>query len=260
MDLFLKDKIAIVGGGSEGIGYGIAHMLASEGARVAIWARRETKLMPAAERMRAETGAEILPIQGDCRKAEDITRVFNTAMSHFGALDILINNDGAPPLGPLDSFDDEAWHQAIERNFMYVVRACRLAVPLMTARGGGSILNIISKVAVQPRARYALSTATWDAVMGYAKTLSMEAGPHNINVNTILSGSVETSRLAKVAFAGTDEEAAKARARRISEIPIGRIGTVEEMAALVALLVSPRGRFVNGTSIPVDGGSLMALR
>ena len=260
MNLSLQDKVAIVGGASEGIGYGIAHTLAAEGAKVAIWARREAKLLPAAETIRAETKGDVLAIQGDCRRPEDLERIVATTMSHYGAIDIVVNNDGAPPLGPVDSFDDTAWSQAMERNLMYVVRMCRLAVPHPTARGGGSILNIISRVAIQPRPRFVLSTASWGAVLGYAKTLSLEVGKHGINVNTILSGSIETARLSQVVFTGNEEEAAQARAKRIAEIPIGRIGVVDDIASLVALLVSPRGRFINGTSIPVDGGSLHAVR
>src|SRR5262245_2677192 len=122
MDLFLKEKIAIVGGASQGIGYGIARMLADEGARVAITARREADLARAAETIRAETGAEVLPIAADCRRAEDCARVIDMAARHFGGIDILVNNDGAPPLGDIIAFDDAAWIKAVEQNLMYVVR------------------------------------------------------------------------------------------------------------------------------------------
>ncbi len=259
MDLQLKDKIAIVGGGSEGIGYGIAHMLAAEGARVAIMARRVAKLDPAAEQIRKETGGEVLAIQGDCRRDEDIKRVVSTVVEKYGTIDIVVNNDGAPPLGALDTFDDVAWAQAIERNLMYVVRMSREAVPHMQ-KNGGSILNIISRVAIQPRVNFGLSTASWGGVIGYAKTLSMEIGKYGINVNTILSGLIETPRLHKVVLTGDKEAAEAERVRRTSQIPIGRIGIPEDIACLVALLVSPRGRYINGTSIPVDGGSLAAVR
>lgn len=259
MDLFLKDKIAIVGGASEGIGYGIAHMLAAEGACVAIMARREAKLLPAAERIRQDTGGEVLPIQGDCRRADDLKRVVSSVVERYGAIDIVVNNDGAPPLGSLDSFDDLAWSQAIERNLMYVVRMTRETLPHMKARGG-SIVNIISRVAIQPRVDFGLSTASWGGVIGYAKTLSLEIGKYGINVNTILSGLIETSRLRKVVLKGDEQAAAAERVRRTAQIPIGRIGIPEDIASLVALLVSSRGRYINGTSIQVDGGSLAAVR
>ena len=125
MDLFLKDRAAIVGGASQGIGYGIARMLAAEGARVAITARREPELSRAAQQIGEETGMAVLAIPADCRRAEDCERVIERATKAFGGLDILVNNDGAPPLGELAGFDDAAWAKAVEQNLMYVVRMVR---------------------------------------------------------------------------------------------------------------------------------------
>src|SRR5262249_2675967 len=105
MDLGLKGKIAVVGGASMGIGYGIARVLAGGGARAAVTARREPDLIRAAETIGRETGAEVLPVQADCRRAEDCTRVIETVAQKLGGIDILVNNDGAPPLGDLQSFD-----------------------------------------------------------------------------------------------------------------------------------------------------------
>ena len=258
MDLFLKDKIAIVGGASQGIGYGIARTLAGEGARVAITARREADLARAAETIRAETSAEVLPIAADCRRAEDCTRVVDTVARHFGGIDILVNNDGAPPLGDITAFDDAAWAKAVEQNLMYVVRMARGAVPHLTKRGG-SILNITALSAIQPIPGFGLSVATWSGVIGFAKTLSLEVARHNINVNTICPGYVETKRLEKVfAAGGQDPDIMRDKLR--SEVPLGRIGTVDDIAGIVALLVSPRGRYVTGTTVPVDGGLFRATR
>ncbi|HZT47486.1 MAG TPA: SDR family oxidoreductase [Hyphomicrobiaceae bacterium] len=259
MDLGLKDKIAIVGGASMGIGYGIARTLAQEGARVAITARRDPGLTEAAARLRAETGAEILPILADCRRAQDCTRVVETVAATFGGIDILVNNDGAPPLGELVGFDDAAWAKAVEQNLMYVVRMVRGAVPQMIRRGGGGILNITAISAIQPIPGFGLSVATWGGVIGYAKTLSLELARHNINVNTICPGYIETTRLEKV-FAAGGEDPAIMRRKLEAEIPMGRIGTVDDIASLVAMLVSPRGRYTTGTAIAVDGGLLRSVR
>jgi 3-oxoacyl-[acyl-carrier protein] reductase len=259
MDLGLKDKVAIVGGASMGIGYGIARTLAAEGARVAITARREPALARAAEVIARETGIKVLPVQADCRRAEDCARVIDTVSERLGGIDILVNNDGAPPLGDLQSFDDAAWSKAIEQNLMYVVRMARGALPHMISRGGGSILNITAISAIQPIAGFGLSVATWSGVIGFAKTLSLEAARHNINVNTICPGYIETQRLEKV-FASGAEDPQAVRAKLTGEIPMGRIGTVDDVASLVALLVSPRGRYTTGTAIAVDGGLLRAVR
>ena len=259
MNLDLEGKVAIVGGASQGIGYGIARALAREGAAVAITARREAELHAAAERLRAETGADVLPIQADCRRPDDCVRVAESARRELGGIDILVNNDGAPPLGPILSFDDTAWAKAVEQNLMYVVRMAREAVPSMKERGGGSILNITAISAIQPIPGFALSVATWSAVIGYAKTLSLEVAPFGINVNTICPGYIDTTRLQKV-FAAGGEDADVVRARLTDEIPMKRIGTVDDIASLAALLVSPKGRYVTGTAIQVDGGLLRATR
>jgi 3-oxoacyl-[acyl-carrier protein] reductase len=259
MDLDLRDKIAIVGGASMGIGYGIARTLAEEGARVAITARRDPGLTEAAARIRHETGAEVLPIPADCRRAEDCTRVLQTVIDTLGGIDVLVNNDGAPPLGNLIEFDDAAWAKAVEQNLMYVVRMARGAVPKMIARGGGSILNIAAISAIQPIPTFGLSVATWGGVIGYAKTLSLEVARHGINVNTICPGYIETTRLEKV-FAAGGEDPAEMRRKLEGEIPMGRIGTVDDVASLVALLVSPRGRYTTGAAIGIDGGLVRNVR
>ena len=206
MDLNLKDKIAIVGGASQGIGFGIARALAAEGVKLAITARREkiaarsVRENPRRDRHsnRCRCG-RLPPRRGLCRAS------WPRPSAHYGGLDILVNNDGAPPLGDLISFDDAAWQQAIEHNFMYVVRMCRAAVPHMKARGGGSVLNITAISAIQPIAGFGLSVATWDAVIGYAKTLSLELATSGINVNTICPGYIETERLQKVFAAGRED-------------------------------------------------------
>ena len=248
MDLKLKDKVAIVGGASQGIGFGIAQTLAAEGVKLAITARREKLLREAAAKIRAETGVEPLALPADCRSAKDCAAVVTLAAAHYGGLDILVNNDGAPPLGDLISFDDMVWHQAIERNLMYVVRMCRAAVPHMKARGGGSVLNITAISAIQPIAGFGLSVATWDAVIGYAKTLSLELATAGINVNTICPGYIETERLQKV-FIADGQDPNLMRAKLAGEIAMQRIGTVEDIANIVAFLVSPRGNYVTGTAI-----------
>jgi 3-oxoacyl-[acyl-carrier protein] reductase len=259
MDLKLKDKVAIVGGASQGIGFGIARALAAEGARLAITARRESILRAACEKIRAETGVEPLALSADCRRAADCAEVVAKTVAHHGGIDILVNNDGAPPLGDLISFDDDAWQQAIERNLMYVVRMCRAAAPHMKARGGGSVLNITAISAIQPIAGFGLSVATWDAVIGYAKTLSLELAATGINVNTVCPGYVETGRLQKV-FAAGGEDQNVMREELTNEVPMRRIGTVEDVANLVAFLVSPLGNYITGTAIQVDGGLFRGLR
>jgi 3-oxoacyl-[acyl-carrier protein] reductase len=258
MDLMLQGKIAIVGGASMGIGHGIARTLAAEGAKVAMTARREPALRAAADKLRAQ-GGEVLPVQGDCRRAEDCRRVVQTFVETWGGVDILVNNDGAPPLGEIMSLDDAAWQKAVEQNLMYVVRMVRETVPHMIGRGGGSVVNITALSAIQPYAGFGLSVASWGGVIGYAKTLSIELARSGINVNTICPGYIDTTRLEKV-FAAGGQDADAMRKELVSQVPMGRFGSVDDIASLVALLASPRGSYITGTTIQVDGGLLKHVR
>lgn len=259
MNLQLKGKVAIVGGGSQGIGLGIARTLAAEGASVVITARREEDLKRAAHEIHEMTGNQVTWIPADCRKAEDCERVATTVRAVHGGIDVLVNNDGAPPVGPLLSFDDAAWHRAVEQNLMYPVRMVRQVAESMRERGGGSILNITAISAIQPIRDLGLSVATWGGVIGYAKTLSMELAEFGINVNTICPGYIDTSRLRKV-FAAGDEPDESVRTRLLQDVPLGRVGTVDDIAGLAALLVSPRGAYITGAAIQVDGGLLRGVR
>jgi len=249
----LAGKVAIIGGSSEGIGYGIARRLAGEGADVALVARGAEKLEAAAKAIRAETGRTVLTVAADIRKAADCARIIAEPVAHFGRLDILVNNDGAPPLGELMSFDDAAWDKAWQQNFMSVVRLTRGAVPAMREAGGGRIVNITALSVLQPMPKFGLSVATWAGVIGYAKTLSLEVAADNITVNTICPGRFATGRLAKV-FGGSAEEVERMHAEVKRDVPLGRIGEVSEIAAVVAMLVSEGGSYITGSTLHVDGG------
>ena len=257
MDLALSGKVAIVGGASQGIGFAIAHVLAAEGVKVAMVARRADRL----ERAVATIGGDAFAIPADIRKGDDCERIVGSAVEHFGRLDILVNNDGAPPLGRIDEFDDAAWGKAIEQNLMSVVRLTRHAVPHLRAAGGGSITSITALSTLQPIARFGLSVATWAGVLGYAKTLSLEVAADRITVNTICPGRIATGRLEKVFGSGDNQAPVDdvKLAEMAKQIPLGRIGTPDEIAGLVAFLASPWGAYITGSTFHVDGGRRAAL-
>lgn len=260
MDLSLTGKIALVGGASQGIGYAIAHLLAAEGASVAMVARKEEPLNEACARIAAETGASTFAIAADIRKGADCERIIFEALGKFKQIDILINNDGAPPLGELESFDDVAWQKAIEQNLMSVIRLCRGALPSMREQGWGRIVNITALSAIQPIARFGLSVATWAGVLGYAKTLSLELANQGITINTICPGRIATGRLATVFGNGTPGQLEQEQMAQITKlIPMGRVGEPNEIAGLVAFLCSPWGAYMTGTVQHVDGGRLGSL-
>jgi len=257
VDLSLTGKAAIVGGASQGIGFAIARLLAAEGARVAMVARRRDALEAAVSSVKGDA----FGVAADIRKFDDCERIVASAVDRFGRLDILVNNDGAPPLGRLDEFDDASWARAIEQNLMSVVRMTRHAIPHLRETGGGSIVNITALSVLQPMVRFGLSVATWAAVLGYAKTLSLEVAADNITVNTICPGRIATGRLDKVFGAGDgkpsiDDQALQEMAK---SIPVGRLGTPDEIAGLVAFLASPWGAYITGSTFHVDGGRRAAL-
>lgn len=249
-------RVALVCAASKGLGRASAEALARDGFRVAICARGRDALAEA-ERTIAGTGAEVLAIPADVSNAADVDRVFRATAERFGGLDVLVTNTGGPPSGPFMAFDERAWLQAIDSLLLSVVRLCRGAVPLMQARGGGRIIHVTSVSVKQPIAGLVLSNALRSAVTSLAKTLSVELAKDRILVNCVAPGYTRTDRVAELSQATAAREgitAEQADERIVSQIPLGRMGTPEEFAAVVAFLASPAASFITGVTIPVDGG------
>jgi len=255
MELSLKGRVALVGGASQGIGFAIASLLAAEGAHVAMVARKDEPLKNACERISHEHKVNTWAIPADIRKAEDCQKILDAVATQCPPIDVLVNNDGAPPLGEIESFDDSAWLRAVEQNLMSVIRLSRGVLTGMRARSWGRIINITALSAIQPIPRFGLSVATWAGVIGYAKTLALEVAAQGITVHTICPGRIETSRLNVVFGNGQqsniDEEQ---RTRMLQQIPMGRVGQPEEIAGLVAFLCSPWAAYSTGAVHHIDGG------
>lgn len=260
MDLSLQGRTALVGGASQGIGFAIASLLAAEGANVAMVARKEEPLHDACERIARAHGVRTWAIPADIRKAVDCQRILDKVTRQCPPVDILVNNDGAPPLGDIESFDDVAWSRAVEQNLMSVVRLSRGVLPGMRQRAWGRIVNITALSAIQPIARFGLSVATWAGVIGYAKTLALEVAATGITVHTICPGRIDTARLGTVFGAGqpgaVDDEQ---RIKMLQQIPMGRVGQPDEIAGLVAFLCSPWAAYTTGAVHHVDGGRRSSL-
>jgi len=262
VDLGLRGKAAIVCGSAQGIGFAIARELAQEGALVTITSRKAENLANARKKIKELTGADVLAIPGDWTKASDNERVVTETLGARGRLDVLVNNDGAPPLGDLMTFDDAAWQKAIERNFLSAVRMTRLCVPHMQTNKWGRVINITATSAKSPIPQYGLSVATWAGLFGFAKTLSLEIAGDGITINTILPGRINTERLEIVLRfeaerSGRDYE--DIIAEDVKRIPVGHAGQPEDIAALAAFLCSTRAGYITGTAIQADGGTIRSL-
>jgi 3-oxoacyl-[acyl-carrier protein] reductase len=257
VDLGLKGKVAIVTGGSEGIGRAAAQSLGREGASVVVCARRADVLQKAADDIAEATGADIAPVRADVRNSQDIDRLVQSAVDRFGRLDILVNNAGTSAAAAFESVTDEAWQADLDLKLFGAIRATRAAVPHLRAAGGGSIVNVLNIGAKQPGARSVPTSVSRAAGMALMKALSKELAADNIRVNAINIGLIKSGQHERRWQAngrpGTLEEFYVENARR-SGIPLGRVGEAQEVGDLIAFLCSDRGAYISGVSINMDGG------
>jgi 3-oxoacyl-[acyl-carrier protein] reductase len=262
MDLGLKDKVAIIGGASKGLGRACAEVLAREGAKVTICSRTQADLEQAADEIRQASGSEVLVFAGDLDRAQTITELVANTAEHFGRLDILVNNSGGPPKTEASTASDELWEIAVQRSLLFFARMCREAIPHLKKQGAGRIINVLSSSVYEPIHKLVLSGATRMGVVAYAKTLADELGPDNILVNNVCPGSILTERmLSNVTTHAHDlgislEEALNMRAAKAA---LRRIGEPEEFAYLVAFLASDKASYISGTTIRIDGGAVRSL-
>jgi 3-oxoacyl-[acyl-carrier protein] reductase len=258
MDLGLRGRVAIVGGASRGIGRAIAMMLAAEGARVVIAARGQRALVHAADAIRDATGADVLPVECDMASYDDIKRLVARAVEVYGGIDIVVNNAGGPPPGTFEQHDDDAWARAIDQNLMSVVRLVREALPCLKQSDQARIINITSTAVKEPIDGLILSNSARLGTTGLAKTLSKEFGRLGITVNNVGPGLTLTDRIRPVIEAQARAEGRtfeEQMALRAKQIPLGRVGDPEDVAAMVVFLASKQARQITGQTILVDGGA-----
>jgi 3-oxoacyl-[acyl-carrier protein] reductase len=258
MDLGLAGRVAIVTGGSAGIGYAAARSMAQEGARVVICARRADALESAAGSLREDTGAEILAAAGDVSRDEDIKRLFDITLERFGRLDILVNNAGKSHAEPVTVVDDAGWQADLDLKLFAAIRTIRLAVPHLTAAGGGSIINVVNIGAKAPAAGSVPTSVSRAAGIALTKAASKDLAQHNIRVNAVCIGLIKSDQHTRRAAAANrlhemDQIYAEMAVAR--GVPLGRVGEAEEAGDLIAFLASDRSRYISGTAINMDGGA-----
>ena len=262
MDLGLKDKVALVGGSSRGLGRAAAEELAAEGASVVLCSRNATLLEQVADEMRQRHGAEVLAVPTDLSDEEEIEALVRRSLERFGRIDIVVTNSGGPPAGPFESHDLEAWRAAWRGTFESVLHLVRATLPGMRERAWGRIINVTSIAVKQPVDGLILSNALRSGVTGFARTLANEVAPFGITVNNVLPGYTATERLEELAEAIAARQGSTPSAARAGweeQIPMGRIGDPTELASTIAFLASERASYITGQSIAVDGGWVRSL-
>jgi NAD(P)-dependent dehydrogenase (short-subunit alcohol dehydrogenase family) len=252
MELGLKGKVAAVTGGTEGIGRATALRLAREGAKVAICARRQQPLDQAAAEIK-KAGAEVLAVAADMSKAADVERFMKAVVERFGRIDILVNNAGTSARGKFLEIDDKTWGSDLELKVFGAIRCTRLAVPHMKKQGGGRIVNITISSAKQPGAESYPTSVSRAAGLALTKALSKEYAPDNILVNTICIGKIKSGQHER-RYTREGKKAEDYYREVSKDIPLGRVGEAEEVANVIAFLVSDAASYVTGTSVNLDGG------
>jgi NAD(P)-dependent dehydrogenase (short-subunit alcohol dehydrogenase family) len=258
MQLGLQGKIALVTGGSMGIGKTTALALAKEGAQVAICARGLEALHKTASDIQSATGRKVLSVRADMSNLDDIKQLVATTTRELGGLDILINNAVNSIPGTFLELPDEAWLNHINVKIMGYVRCAREAIPHMVRRGGGRIINIGGMAARQVGHLTNSNGVTNASVANITKNLSDQVAQDNILVNCIHPGTTRTPRQTmllerQARDLGVSVEEAEREA--VKTIPIGRMVEPEDIADLVLFLVSERASAITGQVIAVDGGA-----
>lgn len=256
MKMELEGRVALVTGGSKGMGRATAAALAAEGCEICLLARNPGTLEEAAAAITEQTGREVLTVVGDVARAELAQETVDAVMARFARIDILVNNAGGPPMGSFLDHDEAAWNVALRTNFLSVVGFTQAVTPHMMANTWGRVINITSTLAKEPTGRMVLSASARAAVSAFSKSVSAEFAPHNITINTVCPGGVLTDRLVGLIEAGAasskisyDEQLQASQ----SLIPMDRFAAPEEIADVIVFLASERGSYVTGVSLMVDG-------
>jgi 3-oxoacyl-[acyl-carrier protein] reductase len=242
----LTDKVALVTGGSRGIGLAIVHALADAGAAVALCARHAEAAVEAAKAVESR-GGQALAVRADVGNPEAAERLVTACLERFGRLDVLVNNAGVTRDSLVLRMKDEEWDQVLAVNLAGAFRCARAALrPMLKQKQGGRIINISSVVGSMGNAGQANYVASKAGLAGLTKALAREVASRGITVNAVAPGFIETEMTASL------PEAAKAA--YLAQIPLGRFGATQEVAAAVVFLASEGAGYITGQIIHVNGG------
>jgi len=262
MDLGLKDRVAIVAASSQGLGKGVALALAREGAKLAICARTSGAIQAAAEEIRSVTGVEVLARAMDVTAQDQVGELVEETQRRFGRIDICVSNAGGPPSKTFAETSADDWISAVNLNLMSTVYLAREVLPVMQRQQWGRFIAITSVAVKQPIEGLILSNSVRSAVSGLVKSLANEYGKYNVLVNNICPGYTRTERLTELSTRLATRGAttpAEIERQWTHQIPLGRLGEVEEFASVVAFLASDRASYLTGISLAVDGGLVRGI-
>lgn len=260
MNLGLKDQVALITAASRGLGKAAAMALAREGAKVSICARSDD-LDRARDEIQSETGADVLAVRADVTKPKEIQNLVDKTMEHFKRIDILIVNAGGPPPGSFLSFTPKDWEAAVDLTLMSAVHLCYAVVPHMLENGSGSIVTTQSLSVKQPIDNLILSNSLRMAVIGMMKSMANELGPKGIRINSINPSWTWTERVQQLLedrAARNNSTVEEEKGKVVFNVPLGRMGTIEEYGRTIAWLASPTASFIHGHALMFDGGATKA--
>lgn len=258
MQFTMQGRNALITGGSLGIGLTIAQTFAKAGANVAITARRADVLATAKAAIEAVAKVKVIAVAVDVAKAEDCARIFKAAEAGLGQIDVLVNNAGTSQRGAFESISDELWQADLDLKLFGAIRLARAALPGMKARRYGRIINVLNTGAKAPPAEGAPTAVTRAAGMALTKVLAGEGAKHNVLVNALLVGRIESDqwvrRHAAEQAKGSNKTIESYYAEMGKTLPMGRLGTAQEFANAALFLASDAGSYITGTALNVDGG------
>lgn len=258
MNLGIKGRKALVTAASRGIGRATAELLAAEGCKVAICARRGDELEATAANIRSSTSADVLPLTADLSVATDLDQLVEKTAAEFGGIDILVAICASPRRGSFDSLTDDDLKSAFEATVLPLARLVRLVLPHMQKNKWGRVVTVQSRSVREPIPDLTASNATRPGAAGLMKSLSREYASDGILFNTIVPGRIFTDRF-KGGVAASSMDAEDYYKSRLSDIPLQRFGTPEDIAGVATFLASECAGYVTGAAIPVDGGVIRSI-